>query len=156
MEWNTKPILEQLWTGKCTVWNYADTFDEDTKQTTQRLVEVEGMSDIPCRLSYKQVADVTSKLEAPVVQLIIKLFLPKTYTVSNADDYPLTEGVDYSAHYEYFENGVWMYDCECLVDLKKDIEETIEKSIEIKKDEMKQPLMKRFIQAIVRIFAPLL
>ena len=49
-----------------------------------------------------------------------------------------------------------MYDCECLVDLKKDIEETIEKSIEIKKDEMKQPLMKRFIQAIVRIFAPLL
>ena len=42
------------------------------------------------------------------------------------------------------------------MDLKKDIEETIEKSIEIKKDEMKQPLMKRFIQAIVRIFAPLL
>ena len=85
MEWNTKPILEQLWTGKCTVWNYADTFDEDTKQTTQRLVEVEGMSDIPCRLSYKQVADVTSKLEAPVVQLIIKLFLPKTYTVDGVE-----------------------------------------------------------------------
>ena len=29
-------------------------------------------------------------------------------------------------------------------------------TIEIKKDEMKQPLMKRFVQAIVRIFAPLL
>ena len=28
--------------------------------------------------------------------------------------------------------------------------------MEIKKDEMKQPLMKRFVQAIVRIFAPLL
>ena len=85
MEWNTKPILEQLWTGKCTVWNYADTFDEDTKQTTQKLVEVEGMSGIPCRLSYKQVADVTSKLEAPVVQLIIKLFLPKTYAVDGVE-----------------------------------------------------------------------
>ena len=36
-----------------------------------------------------------------------KPILPKTYTVSNADDYPLIEGVDYSAHYEYFENGVW-------------------------------------------------
>ena len=67
-----------------------------------------------------------------------------------------TINLDYRSLVHHFENGVWMYDCECLVDLKKDIEETIEKSIEIKKDEMKQPLIKRFVQAIVRIFAPLL
>ena len=80
----------------------------------------------------------------------------KSYLVDDKFGMIGTINLDYRSLVHHFENGVWMYDCECLVDLKKDIEETIEKSIEIKKDEMKQPLMKRFIQAIVRIFAPLL
>ena len=80
----------------------------------------------------------------------------KSYLVDDKFGMIGTINLDYRSLVHHFENGVWMYDCECLVDLKKDIEETIEKSIEIKKDEMKQPLMKRFVQAIVRIFAPLL
>ena len=80
----------------------------------------------------------------------------KSYLVDDKFGMIGTINLDYRSLVHHFENGVWMYDCECLVDLKKDIEETIEKSIEIKKNEMKQPLMKRFIQAIVRIFAPLL
>ncbi|MGN1295537.1 MAG: cardiolipin synthase [Bacilli bacterium] len=80
----------------------------------------------------------------------------KSYLVD--DKYGLigTINLDYRSLVHHFENGVWMYDCECLVELKKDIEETLRKSMEVKKSEMKQPLLKRFIQAIVRIFAPLL
>lgn len=83
--WNTRPVLEQLWESKCSVWTFTDIFDEDTKQTTQTLVSVPNMLDLPCRLSYQQVSDVTSKSEAPVVQIIIKLFLPKTYTVDGEE-----------------------------------------------------------------------
>lgn len=77
--WNTRPVLEQLWESTCSVWTYIDVFDDVTKQTTQTLTSVPNMLDLPCRLSYQQVSDVTSKSEAPVVQVIIKLFLPKTY-----------------------------------------------------------------------------
>lgn len=80
----------------------------------------------------------------------------KSYLVDDIYGLIGTINLDYRSLVHHFENGVWMYECESLKDLKKDIEETLDKSLEIKKDEMKQPLIKRFIQAIVRIFAPLL
>lgn len=85
MQWNTEPILRELWTGKCTIWNFVDTVDEDTKQTTQTMEKVHGLDDIPCRLSYRQVSDVTSKSEAPIVQLVIKLFLPRTIVIDEVE-----------------------------------------------------------------------
>ena len=85
ISWNTRSILEQLWSAKCTIWTFADTFDPETSQTTQKLVEISNMVDLPCRLSYQQISDVTSKSEAPVVQLVIKLFLPKTITVDGVE-----------------------------------------------------------------------
>ena len=86
ISWETRSILEQLWCSKCTVWTFEDSFDPTTSQTTQELVEVSNMIDIPCRLSYQQISDVTSKSEAPVVQLVIKLFLPKTINVDGVEE----------------------------------------------------------------------
>ncbi len=80
----------------------------------------------------------------------------KTYLFD--DDYAMvgTINLDYRSLVHHFENGIWMYKCEVIKDIKSDIEETLSKSIEIMNDSLKTNLITRFIRAIVRIFAPML
>ena len=67
-----------------------------------------------------------------------------------------TINLDYRSLVHHFENGVWMYDCESIKDLKSDMEETLRKSIEVTPEMLKTNLLQRFIRAVVRIFAPML
>ena len=67
-----------------------------------------------------------------------------------------TINLDYRSLVHHFENGVWMYKCNSIKDLKTDIEETMAKSIEITPDMLKTGLLTRFIRSVVRIFAPML
>lgn len=67
-----------------------------------------------------------------------------------------TINLDYRSLVHHFENGVWMYDCACLTDLKQDIEETLEQCIRITPPMLKTTLFQRFFRAVVRIFAPML
>lgn len=80
----------------------------------------------------------------------------KTYI--SDDKYAMvgTINLDYRSLVHHFENGVWMYDCKCINDIKKDIDETLSKSIEIKQDMLKTNIFNRFFRALVRIFAPML
>ena len=74
------------------------------------------------------------------------------------DEYSMigTINLDYRSLVHHFENGVWMYRCDSIKDLKKDIEETMEKSIEVTPDMLKTGLFTRFVRSVVRIFAPML
>ncbi len=67
-----------------------------------------------------------------------------------------TINLDYRSLVHHFENGVWLYDCESIKDLKIDIEDTLEKSIEITPNMLKTNLLNKFLRALVRIFAPML
>ena len=67
-----------------------------------------------------------------------------------------TINLDYRSLVHHFENGVWMYDCESIKNLKTDTEETLSKSIEVTPEMLKTNLLQRFIRAVVRIFAPML
>ncbi len=67
-----------------------------------------------------------------------------------------TINLDYRSLVHHFENGVWMYRCESIMNLKQDIEETMEKSIEVTLDMLKTGLFTRFVRSAVRIFAPML
>lgn len=67
-----------------------------------------------------------------------------------------TINLDYRSLVHHFENGVWMYKCAAIKDLKADIDETLVKSIEITPEMLKTGLLTRFIRAVVRIFAPML
>ena len=67
-----------------------------------------------------------------------------------------TINMDYRSLVHHFENGVWLYDTDCIADIKNDIEKTIENSEYIEPSSVKPNLIKRFVRAIVRIFAPLL
>ena len=74
------------------------------------------------------------------------------------DEYAMigTINLDYRSLVHHFENGVWMYRCGSINDLKTDIEETIAKSIEVTPDMLKTGLFTRFVRSVVRIFAPML
>lgn len=65
--------------------------------------------------------------------------------------------LDYRSLYLHFECGVWMYDTEAVMDVKKDAEAVFSESKEITiEDCEKRNLLQRFGQSILRLFAPLL
>ena len=67
-----------------------------------------------------------------------------------------TINLDYRSLVHHFENGVWMYRCDAIRDLKRDMEDTLEKCIPVTKEMLKTSLLQRFVCAVVRIFAPML
>ncbi|MBQ9785612.1 MAG: cardiolipin synthase [Clostridia bacterium] len=73
------------------------------------------------------------------------------------DEYAMigTINLDYRSLVHHFENGVWMYRCDSIRDLKADIEDTLAKSVEVPA-ERRTNLLTRAFRAVVRIFAPML
>lgn len=67
-----------------------------------------------------------------------------------------TINLDYRSLVHHFENGVWMYDTDCIKDIKADIDETLEKCLRIDRDMIKVGAFKKIKRSIIRIFAPLL
>lgn len=67
-----------------------------------------------------------------------------------------TINLDYRSLVHHFENGVWMYKCASIADLKQDIDKTMAQSIEIHLDMLKTNIFIRAFRAFVRIFAPML
>lgn len=80
----------------------------------------------------------------------------KTYLVDDTFSVIGTINLDYRSLVHHFENGVWLYDCECISDIKKDINDTLDKCIEITPDMLKTNIFNRIFRALVRIFAPML
>ena len=80
----------------------------------------------------------------------------KSYVADDAYAMIGTINLDYRSLVHHFENGVWMYRCGAIADLKRDIEETMEKSIEVTPDMLKTGPMTRLFRSVVRIFAPML
>ena len=76
----------------------------------------------------------------------------------NADKLAMigTINLDYRSLVHHFENGVWMYRCDSIRDLRADMEDTLEKCIRITPDMLRLHLPQRIVNAVVRIFAPML
>ena len=74
------------------------------------------------------------------------------------DEYAMigTINLDYRSLVHHFENGVWMYRCASIADLKADIEDTLEKCIPVTANMLKTNLLQRVICAVVRVLAPML
>ncbi len=80
----------------------------------------------------------------------------KTYIAD--DKYAIigTLNLDYRSLVHHFENGIWLYNCNSIKDLKLDIDNTLNKSIEITPKMLRTNLLNRFFRSLVRIFAPML
>ena len=80
----------------------------------------------------------------------------KSYLVDGKYAMIGTINLDYRSLVHHFENGVWLYNCDSIADLKRDLDDTLAKSIYIAPSSQKTNLLQRFIRSIVRIFSPLL
>lgn len=80
----------------------------------------------------------------------------KTYIADDKYGIVGTINLDYRSLVHHFENGVWLYNCDCISDIKADIEKTISNSEQITSDKIKIGIIQRFFNSIVKIFAPLL
>jgi len=67
-----------------------------------------------------------------------------------------TINLDYRSLVHHFENGVWLYRCDSIAQMKKDIEQTMASSIAIAPDAQKTAPLVRFLRSLIRIFAPML
>lgn len=80
----------------------------------------------------------------------------KTYLAD--DEYAMvgTINLDYRSLVHNFENGVWMYRCECIPDIKRDFENTLTKCIRMDESKIQWTLPQRFIRAVVKVFTPMM
>ncbi len=74
------------------------------------------------------------------------------------DEYAIigTMNLDYRSLVHNFENGVWMYKCSCISDMRTDFEALFKKSILQTANMHRVGLFKRFLNATMRILAPML
>ena len=76
-----------------------------------------------------------------------------------ADDKIATVGtinMDYRSLYLHFECGLYMEDVKCIKDIKDDMLDTIEKSKELTKQDIRPSFIKGMFQALLRLIAPLM
>lgn len=67
-----------------------------------------------------------------------------------------TINLDYRSLVHHFENGVWLYNHEVISQIKDDLQNTMDQSIEVKDGLIKETIMQRIIRAIVRALSPML
>lgn len=67
-----------------------------------------------------------------------------------------TINLDYRSLVHHFENGVWMYHCDCLSQIREDFEQTLTKCIHIQLEQTNWKLSQRFFRAILKPFAPMM
>ena len=76
-----------------------------------------------------------------------------------ADDIIATIGtinLDYRSLYLHFENGTFLYDSKAVLEVKKDLEETIAVSTEVTKELTRKNLIKAFFIGLIKPFSPLM
>ena len=67
-----------------------------------------------------------------------------------------TINLDHRSLVHNFENGVWMYQCDCLEAIKTDFSSIITKCVRIDENKTRWPLYRRVIRSTVKVFAPLM
>ena len=80
----------------------------------------------------------------------------KTYIVDDEFAIVGTINLDYRSLVHHFENGVWLYNCSCIKNIKDDVDETLKQSIEVSPKMLKTNIFNKMFRSLVKIFAPML
>lgn len=80
----------------------------------------------------------------------------KSYLVDDEIAMIGTINLDYRCLVHHFENGVWMYRCACIRDLKADMEATLARCIPVGPAQLQAGMLRRLLRAVLRIFVPML
>lgn len=76
-----------------------------------------------------------------------------------SDDKVATVGtinLDYRSLYLHFENGTYLYGSEKIMDIKKDMLDTIDKGKYVRAEDFKLSLFREFMLSVIKLFAPLM
>ncbi len=95
---------------------------------------------------------------AAIIGIVIACcyYIPYFYLADDEIAMIGTINLDYRSLVHHFENGVWMYGCDSIRDLRADMDDTIAKSLRITPDMLKTSLLESLIRSVTRIFAPML
>lgn len=80
----------------------------------------------------------------------------KTYLADGKYAMVGTVNLDYRSLAHHFEDGVWMYKCDSIKDIKADMDKTLEKCVAVTQDMLKTGYLSRLFRSFIRIFAPML
>ena len=106
---------------------------------------------------------ITRSYYAPLIEAGVRVFeyepgfLHSKAVVS--DDKAATVGtvnLDYRSMYFQFENGIYLYRCRAVSDVKKDFEDSLEKCREVSLEDCRLSVAEDFAISVLRLFAPLL
>lgn len=67
-----------------------------------------------------------------------------------------TINMDHRSLVHNFENGVWLYRCDCIASIKADFADTLIKSVRIDGSKTNWSMIRRFIRSVAKVFAPLM
>ena len=67
-----------------------------------------------------------------------------------------TINMDHRSLVHNFENGVWMYRCDCIESIKRDFDDTFAKCVCIDASKANWHWLRRFIRSVAKVFAPLM
>ena len=67
-----------------------------------------------------------------------------------------TVNLDYRSLYLHFENGTYLYKSSKILDIKKDVTNTMKKSHQVKIEELPNGIIRSFLLSILRLFAPMM
>ena len=80
----------------------------------------------------------------------------KTVLVDNCLAYVGTANFDYRSLVHHFENGVILYKCTCLRDIKLDLVEVISESVKVDQHTYRISLFSRIVSVILSAFSTML
>jgi len=86
---DTEKYLKKLWTGVCSVYEYEQSTDEDTKITSS--TEIKVLDNMPCRLSIKLISNTNQTDSVNIPQKVIKLILEKNVTIKAGSKIVVTQ-----------------------------------------------------------------
>lgn len=113
-----KKVLQSLYKGTCTVYEYGPVKDPATKITSNQ--ELEVLVDQPCRLSHKSISQVNESQGANVPVQIIKLFMDPDVVIKAGSKIVVTQDEKTRAYKNVGEPAYFTNHQELVMELFKD------------------------------------
>ncbi len=104
----------------------------------------------------KSVCHQLSKSGVKIYEYIPGFIHAKSYIADDECAIIGTMNLDYRSLAHNFENGVWIYNDNAILDMKQDFVDTMSKSQPISENMPRRRLISKFIYILVKIFSPLL
>lgn len=86
---NFKKAIESLFVGKCNVIEYKEVTDKDFGITEFK--EIEVLSNVPCRLSYKNITNTNQTETGNAIIQTVKLFYPVDVEIKSGSKIVVTQ-----------------------------------------------------------------